>query len=134
MKPLSLATVFSVGASAATSDRCQPQNCTDVHVFLVRGTSEAYPGDSISIAKAICNDWKDYPESEVGQKRERFQSSWPREGKQLESLNRWTKVLRDYCNMEDPACAGGDDWTAHTSYFKLYSVDAAQFVRFALCS
>ncbi|RSL89589.1 hypothetical protein CEP51_001153 [Fusarium floridanum] len=236
MKPLSLATVFSVGASAATSDRCQPQNCTDVHVFLVRGTSEAYPGDSISIAKAICNDWKDCswssvqypasfrptycsslhagietlsttvsnysekcphsnlvisgfsqsgqivgdylsgggghqpgatgckqetnppldPESEVGQKivaalmygsprhvanqtsnvlvGERFQSSWPREGKQLESLNRWTKVLRDYCNMEDPACAGGDDWTAHTSYFKLYSVDAAQFVRFALCS
>ncbi|RSL94763.1 hypothetical protein CEP52_012468 [Fusarium oligoseptatum] len=193
-----------------------PQNCTDVHVFLVRGTSEAYPGDSISIAKAICDDWKDCswssvqypasfrptycsslhagietlsttggqifgdylgaggghqpgatgckqetnppldPEYEVGQKivaalmygsprhvanqtsnvivGERFQSSWPREGKQLESLNRWTKVLRDYGNMEDPACAGGDDWTAHTSYFKLYPADAAQFVRFALCS
>ncbi|RSL89125.1 hypothetical protein CDV31_015933 [Fusarium ambrosium] len=216
IKPLSLATAFSVGASAATSDRCQPQNCTDVHVFLVRGTGEAYPGDSISIAKAICDDWKDYswssvqypasfrptycsslhagietlsttggqtfgdylggggghqpgatgckqetnppldPESEVGQKivaalmygsprhvanqtsnvlvGERFQSSWPREGKQLESLNRWTKVLRDYGNMEDPACAGGDNWMAHTSYFKLYSADAAQFVRFALSS
>ncbi|KAM0330784.1 hypothetical protein ACHAQA_003738 [Verticillium albo-atrum] len=64
---------------------------------------------------------------------ERFQSGAPREGDQLKSLNLWSDKLRDYCNMADPACAKGTDWTAHENYFELYHDDAAQFVKFQVC-
>lgn len=61
--------------------------------------------------------------------------AWPREGEQLKALNLWsdTSKLRDYCNLDDPACAGGSKWTAHENYFELYKDDSAQFVRFKAC-
>lgn len=59
--------------------------------------------------------------------------AWPREREQLQSLNLWSDKLRDYCNLDDPACAGGSNWTAHENYFELYKDDSAQFVRFKAC-
>lgn len=58
---------------------------------------------------------------------------FPREGAQLESLNRWSARLRDYCNDNDPACAQETSWEAHESYGLKYAEDAAQFVRFKVC-
>ncbi|KAI8150617.1 Acetylxylan esterase 2, partial [Colletotrichum sp. SAR 10_70] len=63
----------------------------------------------------------------------RMQSGFPREGAQLESLNRWSARLRDYCNDNDPACAQGTSWEAHENYGLKYAEDAAQFVRFKVC-
>lgn len=62
-----------------------------------------------------------------------YHQAWPREGEQLQSLNLWSDKLRDYCNLDDPACAGGSNWTAHENYFELYKDDSAQFVRFKAC-
>lgn len=64
---------------------------------------------------------------------DRLRQAWPREGEQLQSLNLWSDKLRDYCNLDDPACAGGSNWTAHENYFELYKDDSAQFVRFKAC-
>ncbi|WQF85296.1 Putative cutinase/acetylxylan esterase, alpha/Beta hydrolase [Colletotrichum destructivum] len=63
----------------------------------------------------------------------RLQSGFPREGAQLASLNRWSSILRDYCNFDDPACAQGTSWDAHENYGLKYAEDAAQFVRFKTC-
>ncbi|KAJ0361575.1 hypothetical protein COL26b_013669 [Colletotrichum chrysophilum] len=63
----------------------------------------------------------------------RMQSGFPREGAQLESLDRWSARLRDYCNDNDPACAQGTSWEAHENYGLKYAEDAAQFVRFKVC-
>lgn len=54
---------------------------------------------------------------------------WPRQGEVLESLNRWTDVLRSYCNVEDPLCAGGDNSDFHLNYFDAFSTEAGVWVR-----
>ena len=43
-------------ATAVQSAACAPEPCTEVHVFLIRGTNEPYPGRSLSVAEAICAD------------------------------------------------------------------------------
>lgn len=58
---------------------------------------------------------------------------WPRQGEQLQALNLWSDKLRDYCNLDDPACAMGSNWTSHENYFEMYKDDSAQFVRFKAC-
>ncbi|POS81068.1 acetylxylan esterase [Diaporthe helianthi] len=196
----------------AFSALCTPLACSAVHVFLIRGTNEPYPGRQLPTAEGICEDWdcswsnieypavfNDYcdsvetgianlgkavtdyatrcpdakivlsghsqggqvvgdylgggggnstsslgcvqqtsegispdtfPADHIGA---RAQSGWPRQGEQLESLNLWSNKLRDYCNLDDPACAGGSNWTSHENYFEMYKDDSAQFVRFKAC-
>lgn len=41
-------------ATTVHSAACAPEPCTDLHVFLIRGTNEPYPGISLPIAEAIC--------------------------------------------------------------------------------
>ncbi|KAL2284584.1 hypothetical protein FJTKL_08935 [Diaporthe vaccinii] len=41
----------------AFSVLCTPLACSAVHVFLVRGTNEPYPGRQLPTAEAICKDW-----------------------------------------------------------------------------
>lgn len=41
----------------AFSALCTPLACSAVHVFLVRGTNEPYPGRQLPTAEAICADW-----------------------------------------------------------------------------
>lgn len=41
----------------AFSALCTPLACSAVHVFLVRGTNEPYPGRQLPTAEAICKDW-----------------------------------------------------------------------------
>ncbi|KAK2803379.1 hypothetical protein FQN50_007038 [Emmonsiellopsis sp. PD_5] len=57
--------------------------------------------------------------------------AWPRQGNQLDSLNKWTSKLRSWCVSGDPVCAGGDDESAHVSYFEPDGVmdEAAEWVR-----
>ncbi|TLD20281.1 hypothetical protein PspLS_08700, partial [Pyricularia sp. CBS 133598] len=54
---------------------------------------------------------------------------WPRSGSQLTSLNRYSNVLRAICVSTDPVCAGGRDGNSHTTYFDLFSEDAAAWVK-----
>lgn len=44
-------------APGAFSALCTPLACSTVHVFLVRGTNEPYPGRQLPTAVAICADW-----------------------------------------------------------------------------
>ncbi|KAG8165307.1 hypothetical protein KVR01_005582 [Diaporthe batatas] len=216
----------------AFSALCTPLACSAVHVFLIRGTNEPYPGRQLPTAEGICEDWdcswsniqypavfNDYcdsvetgianlgkavtdyatrcPDAKIvlsghsqggqvvgdylgggggntsslgcvqqtskgispetfpadhiiaalmfGSPRHnanqsynllvgaRAQSGWPRSGEQLQSLNLWSDKLRDYCNLDDPACAMGSNWTSHENYFEMYKDDSAQFVRFKAC-
>ncbi|ELQ42363.1 hypothetical protein OOU_Y34scaffold00214g25 [Pyricularia oryzae Y34] len=55
--------------------------------------------------------------------------TWPRSGSQLTSLNRFSSVLRAICVSTDPVCAGGQDGNSHTTYFNLFSEDAAAWVK-----
>ncbi|KAK7402690.1 hypothetical protein QQX98_011554 [Neonectria punicea] len=231
MKPSARTLLLTSLISGVFSSLCTPAPCTAVHVFLIRGTNEAYPGLQKVAADAICADWDcswsnveyqavfhDYcdsveggiantltavteyaercPEAKIvlsgfsqggqvvgdllgggggkassctqepnegidpnvfpgnriiaalqfGSPRHsanqtynllvgsRIQSAWPRNETELKSLNRWSSKLRDYCNLDDPACARGSNWTAHENYFELYHADAAQFVRFKACA
>ncbi|TDZ13972.1 Acetylxylan esterase 2 [Colletotrichum spinosum] len=94
---------------------------------------ETFPGDHIAAAlvwgspRHVANQTYDLL---VGA---RMQSGFPREGAQLESLNRWSARYRDYCNADDPACSQGSSWDAHENYGLKYAEDAAQFVRFKAC-
>ncbi|KAF4870832.1 Acetylxylan esterase 2 [Colletotrichum siamense] len=233
MRPTTLLPLALLPASVAPqSPLCPLTPCAAVHVLLLRGTNEPYPGLQQPIAEAICADWDctwasveyqavfhDYcdsveggiastrsavtayatrcPGSKIvlsgfsqggqvvgdvlgggggtfrsqnctqegsegmapdvfpgdhvaaaliwGSPRHvanqtynllvgaRMQSGFPREGAQLESLNRWSARLRDYCNDNDPACAQGTSWEAHENYGLKYAEDAAQFVRFKVC-
>ncbi|TLS27370.1 hypothetical protein PpBr36_05485, partial [Pyricularia pennisetigena] len=54
---------------------------------------------------------------------------WPRSGNQLTSLNRYSNILRAICVATDPVCAGGQDGNSHTTYFDLFSQDAASWVK-----
>ncbi|PSR82330.1 Alpha/Beta hydrolase protein [Coniella lustricola] len=52
----------------------------------------------------------------------------PRTGTQLERLNEFSDLLQSWCLDDDPVCALGDDDSAHTSYFDLFSQDAGDWV------
>ncbi|KAH6842440.1 Alpha/Beta hydrolase protein [Chaetomium sp. MPI-CAGE-AT-0009] len=54
---------------------------------------------------------------------------WRREGAQLQSLNRFSNVLRSWCLAGDNVCAGGSDPQAHTSYFDVFSPEAGAWVK-----
>lgn len=51
---LLLPAVIQPGAFSAL---CTPLACSAVHVFLVRGTNEPYPGRQLPTAEAICEGW-----------------------------------------------------------------------------
>ncbi|KAL8414330.1 hypothetical protein RB594_005524, partial [Gaeumannomyces avenae] len=56
---------------------------------------------------------------------------WHREGSQLQSLNRFSSVLRSWCLAGDQVCntAGILDPRAHTSYFDVFSTEAGAWVK-----
>ncbi|KLU83801.1 hypothetical protein MAPG_02852 [Magnaporthiopsis poae ATCC 64411] len=56
---------------------------------------------------------------------------WRREGSQLQSLNRFSSVLRSWCLAGDTVCntAGRFDPQAHTSYFDIFSNEAGAWVK-----
>ncbi|KAI1077920.1 carbohydrate esterase family 5 protein [Whalleya microplaca] len=54
---------------------------------------------------------------------------WPREGSQLSSLNEFSQSLHSWCLVDDPVCAGGSDYNAHTAYFDVYTDEAAAWVK-----
>ncbi|KAG4410660.1 hypothetical protein IFR04_016205 [Cadophora malorum] len=55
--------------------------------------------------------------------------TYPRPNVQLEALKQWTPVLRDYCVVTDPNCAGGKVNEDHWNYFELYSDQAVEWVK-----
>ncbi|PKS04913.1 hypothetical protein jhhlp_008278 [Lomentospora prolificans] len=230
-KGLIIASLAALSSAAAV---CTAKPCTDVRIFLVRGTTEPYPGRQKAIAEAICKEFDSctfenvqYPASyntycesaaagvtntikavtQYGQRcpdskiiltgwsqgahvvgdalggAEETEWLWggctqpgnvgidpttspgnqiiaalmwgsprhttgqiynllsgqevdglgPRNKTELASLNKYTNILRDYCLLDDPACAGGADWSIHSSYFDKYWEDAVQFVKFKYC-
>lgn len=52
----------------------------------------------------------------------------PRTGTQLERLNVYSGVLQSWCLEADPVCAQGDNGTAHTTYFDVFSEAAGEWV------
>ncbi|KAE8828463.1 hypothetical protein HRS9139_07682 [Pyrenophora teres f. teres] len=52
----------------------------------------------------------------------------PRNPTELARLNRYSNVLRSWCDARDPVCAGGPDPNAHSTYFMKYSDSAADWV------
>jgi len=56
--------------------------------------------------------------------------NWPRTGSQLSALNAYSSVLRSWCLSGDSVCAsGGRDPSAHTSYFNVFTQEAAAWVK-----
>ncbi|KAK5691497.1 hypothetical protein LTR97_011490 [Elasticomyces elasticus] len=55
-------------------------------------------------------------------------SGWARTGDDLARLNRYSDVLRSYCAVGDPVCAGGDDVSYHLNYFELHSDEASDWI------
>ncbi|KAI2488565.1 Cutinase multi-domain protein [Pyrenophora tritici-repentis] len=58
----------------------------------------------------------------------------PRNPTELARLNRYSNVLRSWCDAKDPVCAGGNDGTAHSTYFMKYSDSAADWASAAAAS
>ncbi|KAI1652540.1 carbohydrate esterase family 5 protein [Daldinia decipiens] len=59
---------------------------------------------------------------------------FPRSGQQLEGINNFAGVLRDWCQGDDPICAAGDgkgtyNVQHHLNYFDVYSDAAAEWVK-----
>jgi len=55
--------------------------------------------------------------------------TYPRPVKELNALKQWTPVLRDYCVVTDPNCAGGSVIKDHWNYFELYSDQATEWIK-----
>lgn len=55
--------------------------------------------------------------------------TYPRPVTEINTLKRWTPVLRDYCVVTDPNCAGGSVNEDHWNYFELYSDQATEWVK-----
>ena len=55
--------------------------------------------------------------------------TYPRPVTELTALKQWTPVLRDYCVVTDPNCAGGSVNEDHWNYFELYSDQATEWVK-----
>jgi acetylxylan esterase len=67
----------------------------------------------------------------VGESGLTFLKVWPRGEELLAGLNVWSDVLRSWCDVGDPVCAGGDDPSAHKEpYFNpTVAQEAGDFVR-----
>ncbi|KIW05903.1 uncharacterized protein PV09_03097 [Verruconis gallopava] len=65
-----------------------------------------------------------------------YNSNDPRSGDQLANLNKFSSILRSYCDVADPVCAaqgpGPFDVNKHLDYFDIYSDDAAGWVKYIL--
>ncbi|KAF2262250.1 alpha/beta-hydrolase [Lojkania enalia] len=60
-----------------------------------------------------------------------FDGSSPRTEEQLDGLNQYAGILRDYCNAGDPICTTGsepEDIAQHLNYFDEYNDEAADWV------
>lgn len=55
--------------------------------------------------------------------------TYPRPEAELDALKQWTPVLRDYCVVTDPNCAGGKVNEDHWNYFELYSDQAVEWMK-----
>lgn len=57
--------------------------------------------------------------------------SYPRNTVMKRSLDIWSDRFRDYCNVDDPACAGGSMIAVHYDYFvgSYWPFASAKFVR-----
>ncbi|KAF1952087.1 alpha/beta-hydrolase, partial [Byssothecium circinans] len=93
---------------------------------------ETSPGSHIVAAAVFgavhCSAHQNYSVQNGGEK---YNGSTPRSAEQLAALNRYSTVLREYCNAGDPICApasAGHDTKNHLSYFDKYNDDAAQFI------
>ncbi|KAI0016756.1 Alpha/Beta hydrolase protein [Xylariomycetidae sp. FL0641] len=54
---------------------------------------------------------------------------YPRSGDQLSVLNTFSDVLHNYCQEQDPICAGGDVVAQHLDYFDVYTDSVATWVQ-----
>ncbi|KAI0151070.1 Alpha/Beta hydrolase protein [Pestalotiopsis sp. NC0098] len=54
---------------------------------------------------------------------------YPRSTTQLSGLNTYSSVLRSWCLSGDPVCAQGTDFNAHTTYFDVFTSEAAAWVK-----
>ncbi|RPA85930.1 alpha/beta-hydrolase, partial [Ascobolus immersus RN42] len=54
---------------------------------------------------------------------------WPRPAEQLANLNAYASILGQWCDIEDPYCAGGSTPTAHVAYFRNQSKEIAEWVK-----
>ncbi|KAI4730776.1 alpha/beta-hydrolase [Aureobasidium sp. EXF-10728] len=63
-------------------------------------------------------------------------SNSPRTGDSLNRMNKFSGIMRSYCDHSDPVCAaagpGPFDVNNHLNYFDLYSDDAAGWVKYTL--
>jgi len=55
--------------------------------------------------------------------------TYPRPVSELDALKKWAPVLRDYCVVTDPNCAGGTVYEDHWNYFELYSDQAVEWIK-----
>lgn len=54
---------------------------------------------------------------------------YPRTGTQLDRFNEYSDKVRSWCLIDDPVCARGDDVNAHSTYFDLFTEEAAEWVQ-----
>ncbi|KAH7125625.1 Alpha/Beta hydrolase protein [Dendryphion nanum] len=62
---------------------------------------------------------------------ENYSGQFPRNGTQLEALNEYADIIRDYCNTGDFLCAYGTEPASlerHLDYFDLYNDEAADWM------
>ncbi|KAI0114204.1 carbohydrate esterase family 5 protein [Hypoxylon sp. NC0597] len=74
------------------------------------------------------------PKSAPGNMSASINGLFPRSGRQLAGLHNFARVLRDWCQGDDPICASGDGKRAynvqhHLNYFDVYPGAAGQWVR-----
>ena len=61
-----------------------------------------------------------------------FEGWYPRNETEIESLNKWSDILRSWCDARDGVCAYDTtatvNYTYHWNYLDLYSQDAADWL------
>lgn len=65
-----------------------------------------------------------------------FEGWYPRNKTELDSLNKWSEILRSWCDARDGVCAHDTtatvNYTYHWNYLDLYSTDAADWLSIKL--
>lgn len=65
-----------------------------------------------------------------------FEGWYPRNKTELDSLNKWSDILRSWCDARDGVCAYDTtatvNYTYHWNYLDLYSTDAADWLSIKL--
>lgn len=65
-----------------------------------------------------------------------FSGWYPRNKTEVESLNKWSDILRAWCDPRDGVCAYDTtetvNYTYHWNYLDLYSTDAAEWLQVKL--